>query len=168
MIDKQSRSNTDSSNASHSTPMEIGDIQIVMQHELTQKLHQQKLHPERRDSNGRVLLRDKQGSDENHEIRSQDNRQKHRARGRRTQVITQIRDMGDLSENDTAEKVSDIDEKVVYSSEDYEAISAPVKRANNKNRNKPSSAYKLSSQTGKISIDSLTELSSPCDDGSSS
>lgn len=82
-----------------------------------------------------------------------------------------------LSENDDTDekgRVSDnTDERDYYgyvssSHGGYEAISAPVKRVNEiRTTNKPVSAYKLSKQTGKMSIDSNTELSSPFDTDSS-
>lgn len=70
------------------------------------------------------------------------------------------------SEYDASEKVSDdVDEE-------YEVISAPIRRNNHDISKpvlrKPSSGYKLSRQTDKMSIDSMTELSSPFDEGSSS
>ena len=82
-----------------------------------------------------------------------------------------------LSENDYSDKVvSSSDQDGVDSgraNEEYEVISAPIKRntQNDIRANRVeacSSAYKLSMQTGKMSIDSLTELSSPYDEGSSS
>jgi len=81
-----------------------------------------------------------------------------------------------LSENDDAnekERVSDnTDERDYYVSSShgggYEAISAPVKRVSEiRTTNKPASANKLSKKTGKMSIDSMTELSSPFDTDSS-
>ena len=76
--------------------------------------------------------------------------------------------VGDLSENDANEKVSDSDDRA---NEEFEAISAPVRRSSKIKVNKPSSAYKMSSgeinETGKMSIDSMTELSSPFEEASS-
>ena len=72
--------------------------------------------------------------------------------------------VGDLSENDANEKVSDSDDRT---NEEFEAISAPVRRSSEIKYKKTSSAYKLSTQTGKMSIDSMTELSSPFEEGSS-
>ena len=73
--------------------------------------------------------------------------------------------MGNLSEFDNTEKVSDPDDH--DGSEEYEVISAPVKRTNEiRSTNALSSAYKPGRQTDKMSIDSMTDLS-PFDEGSS-
>ena len=74
----------------------------------------------------------------------------------------------DKSEKDSADDAAINDQDVQdENAEEYEVISAPVRRTKNMRAQTLSSANKIGRQTDKISVDSMTDLSPLADEAAS-